>query len=213
VSDREAAQRWEANAPAWIELSRAGYDVYRDLVNTPAFLAMLPDVSTSSGLDLGCGEGHNTRLLRRRAGRVVGLDVSRTFVDAARAEEAADPLGIRYLQGSAHHLPLRSRSVDFVVGFMSLMDIPDPAAALAESHRVLRSGGFCQFSIVHPLTLTPVRKWVTDATAIEWPWPPVVTSRTGRSKRPGPSALPPRTSGPRSGRFGSATTAGRWRDG
>ena len=26
---------WEANAPAWVELTRAGYDVYRDLVKDP----------------------------------------------------------------------------------------------------------------------------------------------------------------------------------
>jgi hypothetical protein len=30
---------WNANAAAWTELSRAGFDVYRDLVNTPAFCA------------------------------------------------------------------------------------------------------------------------------------------------------------------------------
>ena len=57
---------WEHNAAAWVELSRAGYDVYRDLVNTPAFLAMLPDVAGLVGIDLGCGEGHNTRLVRDR---------------------------------------------------------------------------------------------------------------------------------------------------
>ena len=36
---------WDANARAWTRLSRAGFDVYRDLVNTPAFFAMLPPVS------------------------------------------------------------------------------------------------------------------------------------------------------------------------
>ena len=42
---------------------RAGYDHYRDGLNTPAFLAMLPETRGLSGLDIGCGEGHNTRLL------------------------------------------------------------------------------------------------------------------------------------------------------
>ena len=36
---------WEANARAWIELSRAGFDVYRDLVNTPAFFELLLPVA------------------------------------------------------------------------------------------------------------------------------------------------------------------------
>ncbi|HEY5119633.1 MAG TPA: hypothetical protein VII90_09265, partial [Anaerolineales bacterium] len=54
---------WEGNADAWTKLSRRGYDVYRDHLNTPAFFTMLPDVKGLSGLDIGCGEGNNTRLL------------------------------------------------------------------------------------------------------------------------------------------------------
>ena len=33
---------WNANASAWTELSRAGFDVYRDLVNTPALWRRRP---------------------------------------------------------------------------------------------------------------------------------------------------------------------------
>ena len=54
---------WDENAEAWAELARAGYDHFRDGLNTPAFLAMLPEVDGLAGLDIGCGEGHNTRLL------------------------------------------------------------------------------------------------------------------------------------------------------
>ena len=36
---------------------------YRDYLNTPAFFKMLPDVAGLIGLDVGYGEGHNTRLL------------------------------------------------------------------------------------------------------------------------------------------------------
>ena len=38
----KVAAYWEANAEAWTRLARAGYDVYRDALNTPAFLEMLP---------------------------------------------------------------------------------------------------------------------------------------------------------------------------
>jgi hypothetical protein len=56
MDDREVGKLWEGNAEAWTHLSRAGYDVYRDRLNTPAFLAMLPDVAGLGGLDVGCGE-------------------------------------------------------------------------------------------------------------------------------------------------------------
>jgi trans-aconitate methyltransferase len=63
MTHEEVGQYWDGNAEAWTLLARAGYDVYRDHVNTPAFFAMLPDVAGLTGLDIGCGEGHNTRLL------------------------------------------------------------------------------------------------------------------------------------------------------
>ncbi len=42
-------------------MARAGYDFYRDQFNTPAFLDLLPEVRGLHGLDVGCGEGYNTR--------------------------------------------------------------------------------------------------------------------------------------------------------
>jgi SAM-dependent methyltransferase len=157
TSDTRAA--WEANAPAWIELSRAGFDVYRDLVNTPAFMEMLPDVDGRIGLDVGCGEGHNTRLVAERGGNMVALDVSRPFVSAGVELERSDPVGIRYVLGDGRFLPLGSASVDFVTAFMSLMDVADPEGVLREVARVLRPRGFVQFSIAHPFTSTPIRRW------------------------------------------------------
>jgi len=41
MDHREAGRYWDGNAEAWTRLARAGYDVYRDHLNTPAFFAML----------------------------------------------------------------------------------------------------------------------------------------------------------------------------
>jgi SAM-dependent methyltransferase len=150
---------WNANAPAWIEFSRAGFDFYRDLVNTPAFFALLPPLAGLSCLDLGCGEGHNTRLLADRGARVVALDVSELFIEAAARD---DRRRIRYLIGDGAALPFPALSFDVVTAFMSLMDVADPERTLREASRVLRPGGFVQFSIAHPATSTPVRRWVED---------------------------------------------------
>lgn len=150
---------WEANAASWIALSRAGYDVYRDLVNTPAFFALLPEVAGQFGLDLGSGEGHNTRLLADAGAEIVALDTSRQFIGAAAAEHGR---AMSFVLADGAVLPFSPSSFDFVTGFMSLMDVADPEATLREVARVLKPMGFAQFSILHPMMSTPVRRWVYD---------------------------------------------------
>lgn len=154
----DARKQWNANAIGWTELSRVGLDVYRDFVNTPAFFALLPPVDGLSCLDLGCGEGHNTRLLANAGAQVVGVDVADSFIEAAGAAGQ----GVRYVVGDGTALPFRASSFDVVTAFMSLMDIAEPETALREAARVLRPDGFVQFSVGHPTTSTPVRRWVGE---------------------------------------------------
>jgi ubiquinone/menaquinone biosynthesis C-methylase UbiE len=154
----EAAAYWEANAETWTRHSRAGLDVYRDHLNTPAFLAMLPDVAGLDGLDLGCGEGTNTRRVAALGARMHAIDVSPTFIRHAAAAEAAHSLGVRYMLADAGTLPFDAASFDFTTAFMSLMDMPHHLDVLREVFRVLRPGGFLQFSILHPCFMTPHRR-------------------------------------------------------
>jgi SAM-dependent methyltransferase len=162
MDHEEVGRYWDENAEVWTELVRAGYDHYRDGLNTPAFFAMLPDVGGLYGLDIGCGEGHNTRLLAERGSCVTGIDISERFVGYAREAEAERPLGIDYRLASAVDLPFDTASFDFATTFMSLMDIPETERALSEVFRVLKPGGFFQFSITHPCFDTPHRRNLRD---------------------------------------------------
>lgn len=162
MDHREVGRYWEGNAEAWTQLARAGYDVYRDYLNTPAFLDMLPAVDGLRGLDIGCGEGYNTRLVAKRGARMTAVDISETFLRHAMEAEREEPLGIDYQLASAVELPFGDATLDFAVAFMSLMDIPENDAALAEACRVLKPGGFLQFSVSHPCTDTPHRRNLRD---------------------------------------------------
>jgi SAM-dependent methyltransferase len=153
---------WNANADLWTELSRSGYDTFRDTLNTPAFFEMLPDVDGLLGLDVGCGEGHNTCLLAEQGARVTAIDLSDIFLSHAQCSEAQDPLGIRYLLANVVELPFAEASFDFATGIMSFMDIADAGWALGEIHRALKPGGFLQFSITHPCFKTSRRRRLCD---------------------------------------------------
>lgn len=163
MDHKDAGRFWNESAESWIKLARAGYDIYRDHLNTPAFFAMLPDVEGLAGLDIGCGEGHNTRLLAKRGARVSAIDISEVFTRYAKDSEKETPLGIDYQVASAVDLPFADGTFDFAVAFMSLMDVPETERVLAESFRVIRPGGFLQFSIAHPCFDTPHRRNLRDA--------------------------------------------------
>ena len=163
MDHKEAGQYWNASADTWTRLTRMGYDIYRDHFNTPAFFAMLPNVNGLCGLDIGCGEGYNTRLLAKSGARMTAIDIAEVFVRHAQQAETDEPLGIDYRVASAVELPFGDATFDFVTGFMSLMDVPETDRVLAEAHRVIKPGGFLQFSISHPCFDTPHRRNLRDA--------------------------------------------------
>ena len=66
--ETQVARAWDGNARAWSHDVRAGYDRYRELFTFPAFLSFLPDLTGSTVIDLGCGEGRNTRAMAQVPG-------------------------------------------------------------------------------------------------------------------------------------------------
>jgi ubiquinone/menaquinone biosynthesis C-methylase UbiE len=154
----EVGQYWNNNANAWTELAQAGYDIYRNHLNTPAFFKMLPHIKNLKGLDIGCGEGYNTRLLAEQGAIMEAIDISEIFIERARNTEVQSSLAIHYQVASATKLPFENNSFDFTTSFMCMMDIPNPEMAIKEACRVLKPGGFFQFSITHPCFATPHRK-------------------------------------------------------
>jgi ubiquinone/menaquinone biosynthesis C-methylase UbiE len=163
MDHNEVGHYWNDSADVWTKLARAGYDVYRDYLNTPAFFRMLPNAAELTGLDIGCGEGHNTRLLAKLGARMTAVDIAAVFIGHAIRAEADERLNIDYVLASAVELPFEDASFDFTTAFMSFMDVPETDRVVAEAWRVLRPGGFLQFSISHPCFDTPHRRNIRDA--------------------------------------------------
>lgn len=162
MKEHDVKKCWEDNADAWTILARKGYDVYRDHVNTPAFLRMLGDVKGLKGLDIGCGEGHNTREIAKKGACMTGIDISEKFIHHAQQMEDEHPLHIKYMHESGLHLSFDDESFDFCVALMSLMDMAEHESAVKEAYRVLKKNGFLQFSITHPCFQTPKWEWIKN---------------------------------------------------
>lgn len=78
-----------------------------------------------------------------RLGRyeVVGLDVSASFVQIARAKAQQAGVAVEFHQGDAAHMPFGPGSFDFLVCRAAFKNFTEPVEAIREMHRVLKLGG------------------------------------------------------------------------
>jgi SAM-dependent methyltransferase len=141
-------QGWESEARNWASFARTpGHDRAHEAINLPALLDLLP-APAGPTLDLACGEGRLSRLLKQQGRRVAGIDASPTMLRFAVDHEDAQPA----VRGDATRLPFPDETFDLVVAYMCLHDIDDMPQAVAEAARVLRPAGRLCAAIPHPLS-------------------------------------------------------------
>ena len=102
----------------------------------------LPDRPVT-GLDIGCGTGRYTRLLRRllpEGSLLVASDASAAMLTQLTAGQRGHAPGVAPLRAAAEQLPLRAASLDLVTAFNCVHHF-DLARFLAAVAQVLRPGG------------------------------------------------------------------------
>ncbi|MVW36185.1 class I SAM-dependent methyltransferase, partial [Escherichia coli] len=116
----------------------------------PALKAMLPDLTGTSVIDLGCGYGWFCRVARELgACDVTGVDISEKML--ARAAELTDDTQIHYQRSDLESLQLRENSLDLVYSSLALHYLPELDALFARVQRALKPGGSLVFSMEHPI--------------------------------------------------------------
>lgn len=163
--EARVASEWNKNAPQWIAQVRQGLDILCETLNNPAFFdRFVPRLAGMDVIDLGCGEGRNTRLMARRGARMTGVDLAAQMIAAAQRAEEEDPLGIQYRVSSYSSLDrFADASFDAAISTMALMESPHFAQAAQEVFRVLRPGASLYFSVLHPCFWTRGSHWAIDA--------------------------------------------------
>ena len=94
-------------------------------------------------LDIGAGPGTITADLARlvQPGRTTALEANEDALDITRATFAKLDLSIDFIVGDVHHLDLPDDSFDVVHAHQVLQHVADPVQALREMRRVCKPGG------------------------------------------------------------------------
>ena len=117
-------------------------------------------------LDVGCGPGSITAGLVKyiAPGEVVGIDAEPSVLETAR-DLAQGVDNLSFEEGSAYALPCDDGAFDVAYAHQLMQHLADPAAALREMGRVVRSGGYVaardsdyQTMISHPRT-EAIEEW------------------------------------------------------
>jgi ubiquinone/menaquinone biosynthesis C-methylase UbiE len=140
---REIYEIAQAIAPGW-ERWRARIEE----VTTPVREWMLTELAPRAGdtvLELAAGAGDtgfDAAALVGERGRLISTDFSPAMMEVARRRGAQLGLSnVDYRVMDAERIELDGNSVDGVLCRFGYMLMPDPAAAFAETRRVLRPGG------------------------------------------------------------------------
>lgn len=150
---------WNESAAAWIADQGDAGDYGRRFVLDKVMLARIEGRSFSRALDVGCGEGRFCRRLRERGIEAVGIDPTLALLEEARRR---DPEG-DYRDGIGEKLDFPNASFDLVVSYLTLIDIPDIAAAIAEMARVLKPDGTLLIANLNSFnTAGPPTGWTRD---------------------------------------------------
>lgn len=128
---------WTASAQAWIAVMGKDGDWGRRHVLDRPMLDRCCNRGYRRVLDIGCGEGRFCRMLAAHGMATIGIDPTIALIEQARA---LHPQGDYRVEG-ASAISLPDMAVDLAVSYLSLIDIPDLDAAVAETRRVLRPGG------------------------------------------------------------------------
>ena len=92
-------------------------------------------------LDLGCGTGEMSRMLRKCGHNVTALDFTPEMLALIKEKNEHLKLGLTIVQGDAQYPPLPNNSFDVVYSRHLIWTLPNPEMAFKNWYSILRDGG------------------------------------------------------------------------
>jgi toxoflavin synthase len=126
------------------QYKRSKQVIWRHHIEQYSLFKLVGDLMGKSVLDLACGEGHYTRIIKALgASRAVGVDVSPKMIELAEATECENLQGIEYLVADARDINFAAR-FDVVIAayLLNYARTEDELGSMCEAiGRSLKPGG------------------------------------------------------------------------
>jgi len=133
-------------------------------------------------LDVGCGTGALTFAIAKnpRVSRVIGIDLSKAFLDYARSK--SDDPRVQFEQGDAHKLPFADASFDCCLALLVMSFVKDVSKAASEMRRVTRPGGVVATAMWDTTGGNELNDVLSDAAAVIDPGVKLLTGTYGTAE-------------------------------
>ena len=156
----EPSTSWGSVASWYDDHLEKGGDTYHEKVIYPNLLRIIGNMKGKKVLDLACGQGQFSRLMREQGAHVTGIDLSKELIKIAESHNVSiQETGthkVTYLQGSADNLStIKDDTFDVVVCILALQNIENLQKTIEEAKRVLTPSGSFVFVLNHPSFRNP----------------------------------------------------------
>jgi ubiquinone/menaquinone biosynthesis C-methylase UbiE len=132
------AKEWDSRAETYDEKR---FDYFRYMQKR--LIALLPLEENLCILDIGCGTGWAVRrvdALLKHQGKFYGIDISSNMIAKANSQSQGY-WSVHFNEANAEQLPFQANFFDLIICTNSFHHYSDPAQALSEIYRVLKSVG------------------------------------------------------------------------
>lgn len=142
-----------------------------EVLEEPAMKLLLPNVTGMKVLDIGCGSGRMCRYLASQgAASILGIDISERMLSAARSETDKQT-NISYQAIAVEDFDAAAGSYDLVLSSLTFHYIADYGRVVGKMVQWLKAGGYCVFSVEHPVSTAMLAGWCKDEHGNKLHWP------------------------------------------
>lgn len=143
---------WNSMAAAYEQFNTSP-DSYSYTIEWPCIQELLPDLRGKSILDFGCGTGIFTFLLEQYdPSRIIGIDLSEEMIKIAVNKGKNKKSSAQFILGDAGKLAnYFDEPFDLVFSSTTTHYLASLDAVFENISRVLKEGGVCILSVIHPV--------------------------------------------------------------